>query len=340
MRVALVHGDHLGVLVAEEELEQPVLQRLESRRAPERIAERRVLERRHGREHVPHGDQLRLHARDARQHLERRIEIVAPHAGERRGELVQHEPHPQLRHLVHDDEQHLVVLARQRAAARRAACPAAGTRRRRASCRGPSAPPRRRARRARSCRNRRVLMRADGTRRPRRRRRAAKPRRRRAKSARIARQCPSPNRAPLSVPILEVRESRQAVSRRHRGGRRVVQRAGGHLLRPPRPERRRQDHHHRDHGGHPAADLRRGALPRRTARAALPRGSRHSLPENRAAGLPHRAPVARAVPRPVRPGPRRRGSHPPVRAREARRRATAANSPAASSSGCCSRSRW
>jgi len=114
VRVALVYGEHLGVLVAEQELQQAVLQGLEARGASQRVAKRRVLERRHGRQHVPHRDQLRLGARDARQHLQRRIEVVASHALQRRGQLVQHEAHPQLRHLVHDDEQHLVVLARQR----------------------------------------------------------------------------------------------------------------------------------------------------------------------------------------------------------------------------------
>jgi len=42
-----------------------------------------------------------------------RIEVVASHALQCRGQLVQHQPHPQLRYLVHDDEQHLVVLTRQ-----------------------------------------------------------------------------------------------------------------------------------------------------------------------------------------------------------------------------------
>ena len=76
------------------------------------------------------------------------------------------------------------------------------------------------------------------------------------------------------------------------------------------------------------------------ARRALSRGGRHPVPEDRAAGLPHRTPEHRAVSRPVCPRPRRRGGDPPVRARETRRAAMPASSPAASSSGCCSPSRW
>src|SRR5437762_4966726 len=46
-------------LVAEQELQQAVLQGLEARGTSQRVAKRRVLERRHGRQHVPHRDQLR-----------------------------------------------------------------------------------------------------------------------------------------------------------------------------------------------------------------------------------------------------------------------------------------
>ncbi len=108
--VALVHGDHVAILVAELELEQPVLQRLESGGAAERIAERGIFERRERRQHAPGAQQLFLQPRDARQHLERRIEVVAAHALEHVVELVQEQPHPQFRHLVDDDEQHLVLL--------------------------------------------------------------------------------------------------------------------------------------------------------------------------------------------------------------------------------------
>ena len=70
--------------------------------------------------------------------------------------------------------------------------------------------------------------------------------------------------------------SRQAVPRRHRGGRRVVHRPAGHLLRPAGPQRGRQDHHDRDHGRHSAPDAGEVALPPlgRGGRA-LSRGGRH-----------------------------------------------------------------
>src|SRR6185437_908923 len=54
------------------------------------------------------------HPRDARQHLEGGIEVVPPDAFEHAPELVQHEAHPELGGLVHDDEHHLVVLEGQR----------------------------------------------------------------------------------------------------------------------------------------------------------------------------------------------------------------------------------
>ena len=109
-RIALVDRDDVAILVAELEFEQAVLQRLEPGRAAERVPERGVFERRQRRQHAPGAEQLFLQARDARQHLERRIEIVAAHAFEHVVELVQEQAHPQLRHLVHDDEQHLVLL--------------------------------------------------------------------------------------------------------------------------------------------------------------------------------------------------------------------------------------
>ena len=46
--------------------------------------------------------------------LTTRIEIIAADTLQRRRQLVQHEPHPQLRGLVHDDEHRLVVLERER----------------------------------------------------------------------------------------------------------------------------------------------------------------------------------------------------------------------------------
>ena len=54
--------------------------------------------------------QLLLNRRYARQHFERRPKIIAANAINRRIELVQTQLHPQLRHLVDDDEQHFIVL--------------------------------------------------------------------------------------------------------------------------------------------------------------------------------------------------------------------------------------
>ena len=53
-------------------------------------------------------------ARHARQHLERRLQVVVANVVARRGELVDGELHPQLGSLVLDDEHHLVVVARAR----------------------------------------------------------------------------------------------------------------------------------------------------------------------------------------------------------------------------------
>ena len=69
---------------------------LETGGASERVAKRRVFERRHCGEHVPYREQLSLGARDTRQHLERRAQVVAADALQRRGQLVQYQPHPQL----------------------------------------------------------------------------------------------------------------------------------------------------------------------------------------------------------------------------------------------------
>ena len=86
------------------------MQGLETRRSAERIPERRVFERRERRQHAPRAQQLFLQPRNTRQHLERRVEILAAHALEHVVELVQEQPHPKLGDLVDDDEQHLVLL--------------------------------------------------------------------------------------------------------------------------------------------------------------------------------------------------------------------------------------
>ena len=105
----LVRREHRLLLVAERELDQPVLRGLKAGRASEGIAEARIIARRHGGEHVPRLDQLRLNSADTRQVLERGCEIVRHDQATRRIELVQRQLHPQLGGLVDDDEQHLVV---------------------------------------------------------------------------------------------------------------------------------------------------------------------------------------------------------------------------------------
>jgi hypothetical protein len=59
-------------------------------------------------------EELALDLLHAREDLEAGGEAVLPDMLDRRGELVDHELHPQLRGLVLDDEQHLVVVRRAR----------------------------------------------------------------------------------------------------------------------------------------------------------------------------------------------------------------------------------
>ena len=108
----LVRLEHRRILVAEPELDHPVLPALEAAARGERRPHRRVLGRRHRRQHVPGVDQLLHDLADARQHLEGALQLIA---GDRRGgrlELVQQQLHPQLADLVLDDEEHLVVRFR------------------------------------------------------------------------------------------------------------------------------------------------------------------------------------------------------------------------------------
>src|SRR4030095_15000450 len=100
------------VLVAEQELDRAVLRRLESGRMTEVGPERLVLG---GRERLQHGpllEELFLDELHARQDLEARRELIGPHITDRGLELVDHQLHPQLRGLMLDDEQHLVVPRR------------------------------------------------------------------------------------------------------------------------------------------------------------------------------------------------------------------------------------
>src|SRR3989475_414948 len=111
-RILLVHREHAAVLVSQDELDQPVLQRLEAARGPEHVTELAVFGRRQGLQDRPLGDELGLDVLDPREDLERRLELVAPDEGERRAQLVQDQLEPQLARLVLDDEEHLVMVGR------------------------------------------------------------------------------------------------------------------------------------------------------------------------------------------------------------------------------------
>ena len=106
-----VRLQHRRVLVAEHELDLPVLPALEAAARRERGPDRRVLGRRHRREHVPGVDHLLHDLADAGEHLEGALELVARDRADGGAQLVQEQLHPELGHLVLDDEQHLVVRA-------------------------------------------------------------------------------------------------------------------------------------------------------------------------------------------------------------------------------------
>jgi hypothetical protein len=78
------------------------------------VPEFEVLARRQRLQHRPLLEQLALDLLHARQDLETRVEIVGGQVPDRGRELVDDELHPQLRRLVLDDEQHLVVVHRLR----------------------------------------------------------------------------------------------------------------------------------------------------------------------------------------------------------------------------------
>ena len=74
--------EHLAVLVAELELDDPVLQRLEAARGAEHVAELHVLARRQRGQHAPLLEQLALDLLDAREALLGRAEVVDGEARE------------------------------------------------------------------------------------------------------------------------------------------------------------------------------------------------------------------------------------------------------------------
>jgi hypothetical protein len=99
-----------AILVAELELEEAVLRRLEPRRRAEHVAKRGVFGRRQRGEHRPLVDQLVLNLLHAVQDLDAARQLVVAQALDRGVELVKDQLKPQLRDLVLDDEQELVVL--------------------------------------------------------------------------------------------------------------------------------------------------------------------------------------------------------------------------------------
>ena len=106
------HVEHRRVLVAEQELDRPVLRRLKPRRRAERRAKTLVLGRRQRFKHRPLLEQLFLDQLDPSEDLETGLERVDADGIARRLELVDHELHPELGNLMLDDEQHLVVTRR------------------------------------------------------------------------------------------------------------------------------------------------------------------------------------------------------------------------------------
>src|SRR3546814_6994524 len=74
-------------------------------------ADRRIIVRGHGAEHIPALDQLALRTGHACEHLERRAQVVARDMRPRFRQFVQAQLEPQLARLVHYDAQHLVMRA-------------------------------------------------------------------------------------------------------------------------------------------------------------------------------------------------------------------------------------
>ncbi|KAG0760406.1 hypothetical protein G6F22_019132 [Rhizopus arrhizus] len=108
-RVVLEHLQHLRVLVAQQELDVAILQRLEARGRAQHVAETHVLGRGQRFQHRPLLGKLAQHLLAARQHLAALPDFIALQEADRRAQLVAEQLQPQLRGLVLDDEEHLVV---------------------------------------------------------------------------------------------------------------------------------------------------------------------------------------------------------------------------------------
>ena len=102
----------VAVLVAEQELDAAILERLEARRRPEHVAKLHVFAWRERLQHRPLVEQLLLDHFHPGQDLQARRGVVCGEVRDRRLEFVDDQLEPQLRGLVLDDEQHLVVVRR------------------------------------------------------------------------------------------------------------------------------------------------------------------------------------------------------------------------------------
>ena len=102
--------DRLAALLAQHELQLAELKRLKAAAGLEAVAERQELEWRHRLEDVDLGDQHLEDREDALEGVQRARAVVGAQQLLEIVELVQHLLEPQLVHLVHDDEQSLVVL--------------------------------------------------------------------------------------------------------------------------------------------------------------------------------------------------------------------------------------
>src|SRR5579862_2220729 len=108
--VVAVHIQHARVLVAEHEFDGAELVRLQAGGGAEHVPEPQVLVWRERFQHRPLLEQLALHLLDSGQDLEAGRERIGAYVGDRGGEFVHHQLHPQLRSLVLDDEEHFVVV--------------------------------------------------------------------------------------------------------------------------------------------------------------------------------------------------------------------------------------
>ncbi len=106
------HREHLRVLVAQHEFDDPVLEGLDAARWAEHMAELDIFAGGQGRQHAPLAHQLALDVRDARQDLVAGLRLVAAQRRDCTVQLVDDQLEPQFSSLVLDDEQQLVMVLR------------------------------------------------------------------------------------------------------------------------------------------------------------------------------------------------------------------------------------